>query len=95
MDERMDERTDGSLPLCCHQKDLSTHHGKLIAEADVLVPSFPVSTCTFSLAADINWSTALLEKARGPAVSPARTPIPGWLVAQPDAPQAPGCPYVS
>lgn len=40
----------------------------------------------------INWSAAWLEKTRGPAGSPARTPILGWLVAQPEAPQAPGCP---
>lgn len=48
----MDERKDGSLLFCCCQKDLSTHHDKLNAEADLLVPSFPVAARTFSLAAD-------------------------------------------
>lgn len=85
---------DGSQPLCCHQRDLSAHRGKLNAEADVLVSSFPVAPALSPLL-QINRSAALLKKARGPAGSPARTPILGWPVAQSDAPPPPGCPDTS
>lgn len=85
---------DGSQPLCCHQRDLSAHRGKLNAEADVLVSSFPVAPAPSPLL-HINRRAALLKKVRGPAGSPARIPILGWPVAQPSAPPLPGRPDTS
>lgn len=58
---------DGSPQFLCHQRDFSTHRGKLSVKVDALVLPFPVASHTFSLVAgeldaallDEGWETRL------------------------------------